>query len=52
MLHVIPQHQLLGIRMEVDLLAPLAGGPFGHRAAVVVMPEQRQGHNEQRKPLS
>jgi hypothetical protein len=40
-LHVIPQHELLGIRMQVDLLVH----PLGHRIAVQVVLEQRQGHD-------
>ena len=34
-LHVIPQHEFLGIRMQVDLLVH----PIGHRIAVQVILE-------------
>jgi hypothetical protein len=44
---MIPQHQLLRIRMEVDLLVH----PIGHRIAVQVVLEQGQGHNQWYKPL-
>ena len=41
-LHVIPQHELLGIRMQVHLLVH----PVGHRVAVQVMLQQRQGNDQ------
>ena len=47
-LHVIPQHQLLGVRMQVNLLVH----PLGHRVAVQVMLEERQRHNEGRQALA
>lgn len=46
--HVIAQHQLLGIRMEVHLLMHLVG----HRIAAQVMLEQRQGHDQRYQALA
>jgi hypothetical protein len=46
-LHVIAQHQLLGIRMQVHLLVH----PVGHRVAAQVMLQQRQGHDQWHQPL-
>lgn len=41
--HVIPQHQLLGIRIQIHLLAPLAGDPRRHRIAVQMVHEPLRG---------
>jgi hypothetical protein len=49
-LHVIPQHQLLGVRMQVHLLA-LPSDPVGHRVAAQMMLEQRQGHDQRQHSL-
>jgi hypothetical protein len=46
-LHVIPQHQFLGIRMELDLLV----SPLGHRVAVQMMLEERQRHDQRQQSL-
>ena len=55
-LHVIPQHRLLGIRMDVHLLRyPRCARykhPVGHRIAVQVMLEQCQGQDQRDRPLS
>ena len=57
-LHVISQHQFLGVWMEVHLLvyptlrwAPQQGTgtgkhPLGHRVAAQVMLQQREGHDQ------
>ena len=47
-LHVIPQHQLLGIGMQIHLLVH----PLGNRIAVQVMLEERQRHNEGQQALA
>jgi hypothetical protein len=46
-LHVIPQHQLLRIRMQVHLLVH----PLRHRVAAQVVLEQRQWHDQGHQPL-
>jgi hypothetical protein len=45
---VIPQHQLLGMRMEVDLLVH----PLGNRMPVQMMLEQCQRHYQWHQPLA
>jgi hypothetical protein len=45
-LHVVPQHEFLGIRMEIDLLVH----PLRHRVAVQVMLQERQRHDQRRQP--
>jgi hypothetical protein len=47
LLHVIAQHQLLGVRMEVHLLVH----PLGYRVAIQVMLEQRHGHDQRHQLL-
>jgi len=47
-LYLIPRHQLFGIGMEIDLLVH----PFRHRAALQVMLQQRQGHDQWHEPLA
>jgi hypothetical protein len=42
-LHVVPQHQILGIRMQLHLLVH----PLRHRIAVQMMLDQRQRHDQQ-----
>ena len=46
-LHVIPQHQLLRVRMQVHLLVH----PIRHREAVQVMLQQHQRHDQGHKSL-
>jgi hypothetical protein len=46
-LHVIAQHQLFGIRIQIHLLVY----PLGHRVPVQVMLEQRQRHDQRQQPL-
>ena len=45
--YVIPQHELLGVRMQVDLLVH----PFRHRMPVQMMLEQRQRHDQRQQSL-
>ena len=47
-LHVVPQHQLLGVGMQIHLLVH----PVGYRLAVQVMLEQRQWHDQRHQPLA
>ena len=47
-LHVSPQHQLLGVRMQVHLLVY----PVGHRVAAQVVLEQGQGYDQRHQPLA
>jgi hypothetical protein len=42
-LHVIAQHELLRVRMQVHQLVY----PVGHRVAVQVMLQELQGHDQQ-----
>ena len=44
---MIPQHQLLGVGMQVHLLVH----PVGNRVAVQVMLEQSQRHDQRQQPL-
>jgi hypothetical protein len=44
---VVPQHQLLGIRMQIHLLVY----PLRHRIAVQVMLEQCQRHDQRQQAL-
>ena len=46
-LHVIPQHQLLGVWMQVYLLVH----PFGNRIAAQMMLQQRQRYDQRHQPL-
>ena len=46
-LDVISQHEFLGIRMQVDLLAH----PVGHRITVQVVIQQCQGYDRWYQPL-
>jgi hypothetical protein len=45
---MIPQHELLGVRMQIHLLVH----PLGHRIAVQMMLEQRQGHDQRQQALA
>ena len=45
--HAIPQHQLLGVRMQVDMLVH----PLGHRVAAQMMFEQGRRHDQRHQPL-
>jgi hypothetical protein len=45
---VIPQHQLLGVRMQVHLLVH----PIWHRVAVQVVLQQRQRYDQRQQPLA
>ena len=47
-LNMIPQHQLLGVWMQVHLLVY----PVRHRIAVQVVLEQRQGHDQRYQSLA
>jgi hypothetical protein len=46
-LRVIPQHQFLGIRMQMHLLVH----PVGHRVAPQMMLEQCKRHDQRYQPL-
>ena len=54
-LDMIPQHQLLGVRMQIHLLVhPRCARykhPLGHRIAVQVVLQQRQGHDQGQQAL-
>ena len=43
---MVPQHELLGVRMQVDLLVH----PVGNRIAVQVVLQERQGHDQRHHP--
>jgi hypothetical protein len=45
---MIPQHELLGVGMQVHLLVH----PVGYRVAVQVVLKERQGHDQRQQPLA
>ena len=47
-LHVVPQHQLLRVRMQIHLLV----NPLGNRVAAQVVLQQRQRHDQRQQLLA